>query len=165
MDLLVLVVGQWLHIAMGMVWVGASVALEVVVEPAMASLPLVARQALGRRLAARSVPFYAVVGSGTMLLGILRGTVLGPLRDAAAFGTPYGVTWMVALLLTAGLAALGALLIGPDTERLYASDELWLPDAGPALGAKLRRLRVLGRIQLGGFALVVACMVLMSLGL
>ncbi len=165
MELLALAVAQWLHIAMGMLWVGASVALEVVVGPAMAALPPAGRQTLGGRLAARSVPFFAVVGSGTMLLGIVRGTVLGPLRHVEAFGSPYGITWLVALVLTAGLAALGALLIGPQAGRVYSTDDLWLPDARPALVPALRRLQILGRVQLGGFALVLTCMILMSLGL
>lgn len=165
----VLIAVQWLHIAMAMAWVGAAIALEVVVEPATTSVPLAQQQALGRRLSARSVPFFTVVGTGTLVLGVIRGTVLGPLQSLTAFGTGYGITWIIALVLTASLAALGALAIGPAAERLYASDELWQanPQGRPSSGraAAVRHLRLLGRVQLAGFALVLACMVLMSFDL
>jgi copper resistance protein D len=160
---------QWLHIAMAILWVGAAVALEVVVGPAVLCLPLASQQALGRRLGSRAVPFFTIAGSGTLLFGIVRGTVLGPLHRLDAFASAYGITWMVALTFTAALAAWGALLIGRGAERLYSDDSLWQPASGGqasrALRQSQRRLQTLGRLQLAGFALVLTCMILMTLGL
>jgi hypothetical protein len=76
---------------------------------------------------------------------------------------------MVALTLTAALAAWGALLIGPGAQRLYSDNTLWQlsssGQASPALRQSQRRFQTLGRLQLAGFALVLTCMILMTLGL
>jgi putative copper resistance protein D len=164
-----LVVVQWLHVAFAIAWVGGTLAMAVLVAPAAAGLPLESRRAVGRRLAARAGAFYAVAGTGTLLLGIVRGTLLGSLRSVPSLATPYGLTWLVALVITVGLAMMGALVVGPAFDRMHADDRLWAPladgEAAPALTRAARRLDLLSRAELAGFGLVLGCMVLMSVGM
>lgn len=158
---------QWAHAAFAILWVGGTVMLRFVVGPAIGALPPAQQRALMRSVGGRAEPFFAVAGAGTILLGILRGTVLGPLQSLDALGTAYGVTWLAALAITVALAVVGARLLGSAAERLYRDDALWTPDGrpSPAYPAAARRLDRLGTLELAGFAVVLGCMVLMSVGL
>jgi uncharacterized membrane protein len=165
MAVLVVVV-QWLHVLMGVLWVGGAVFLDLVAFPSGDVLPLPQRRLLGQNLGRHAGHFFALAGTATLLLGIVRGTVVGPIQSPAALGSAYGRTWLVALALTGGLAIWGARVVGPAAEQLYAEAHLWAPDAqgcpSRALTARLRHLAVLTRVQLAGFAAVIACMILMA---
>ncbi len=164
----VTVVVQWAHVALAILWVGIAVTVGVVLTPVSAALSLPEQRAFGLRLGKRVGPLFGIAGGGTMLLGILRGTVFGPLHSLGAFTSMYGLTWIVALLLTVAVAILGGGPLGAGAERLYADDALWqaAPDGGlsSALAAAQQRLHVLARWELGGFAAILALMVLMAAG-
>jgi uncharacterized membrane protein len=157
---------QWLHMVAGMLWVGGAVFFDLIVVPSTTVLMPAQQRALGGYLGARAGRFFAIVGAATLLLGIVRGTVVGPIHSLGALSSPYARTWLVALAVTIGLSIWGALVLGPAAERLYADDDLWAPapagDPAPDLAARIRRLALLGRVQLAGFAVVITCMVLMG---
>lgn len=91
-----------------------------------------------------------------ILLGIVRGTVFGPIDSIdALFGTAYGITWLVALVVSIGLVVNGARNIGPATTALKDA-----PDFAAA-GARLQRF---AQIDLVGFLIVFTCMILMRFG-
>lgn len=160
---------QWGHVLAGMMWAGGATFFHLVVDPATGHLPAPQRQALGQHLGRRAGRFFAVAGSATILLGIVRGTVLGPIQSWSALGSGYGRTWLVALILAAGLAMWGARIVGPAAEHLYGDERLWMPGEDGTLSATLnaqqQHLAVLTRVQLAGFAAIVACMVIMAEGL
>ncbi len=92
-----------------------------------------------------------------LLLGIVRGTVFGPINSLdMLFGTAYGITWLVALLTTLALIYNGARHLGPS----YVG----LKDA-PDFPAAVARLQRLARIDVGLFLVVFTCMILMRFGL
>jgi hypothetical protein len=92
-----------------------------------------------------------------VLLGILRGTVFGPIDSIdALFGTAYGLTWLVALVVSIGLVIHGARSLGPAIEGLGAAADF------PRAAARVRRLAT---ADLAGFAVVFTCMILMRFGL
>jgi putative copper export protein len=98
----------------------------------------------------------AVVSVSVLLLGIIRGTVFGPIQSfEAAFTTAYGITWLVALVVTIGLIVNGARNIGPLFSTLADT-----PDY-PAAAARLVRL---SQIDLVMFGIVFTCMILMRFG-
>src|SRR5262249_16685259 len=103
MRILVVVV-QWLHVVMGILWVGGAVFLGRIVPPSSGVLPLPQRRLLGQSIGTRAGRFFALAGAATLLLGIVRGTVLGPIQSLAALGSAYGRSWLVALALTGVLA-------------------------------------------------------------
>jgi hypothetical protein len=157
---------QGLHVIAAVLWVGGAAFLEIIVVPTTTILPLPQQRLIGRYLGTRAGPFFAMAGAGTLALGVLRGTLLGPIQSLAALGSRYGLTWLVALLLTGALGFWGARMVGPEAERLYADASLWVPDAPDCASAVLeerrRHLAILTRIQLAGFAAVIVCMMLMA---
>lgn len=125
---------QWLHVLGGIFWFGGTLFLNVVVIPAVIRLPLERQRDVGRSLSAQLGRIVAPVAMATILLGILRGTVFGPLKSHDALvGTAYGLTWLVGLI-----AALATMLWGarsstrsclPCTRTTRRG--LWVRRAGP----------------------------------
>ncbi len=157
---------QWLHVASAILWVGGTVFLDLLLPPTTTVLPLAQQRLLGEHLGSRAGAFFAATGTATLCLGVVRGTLAGPIQSFAALRTSYGLTWLAALLLTAGLAFWGARIVGPAATQLYADTALWQPDPlglpGSDLLARQRRLLWRSRVQLAGFAAVLVCMVLMA---
>jgi putative copper export protein len=104
-------------------------------------------------LAARAMPGVSVL---VLVLGILRGTVLGPINSFEDLGTAYGITFLVALIVTLGLFYTGIRYVGPAYKAL--ADE---PDF-EAAGARLRRF---AQFDLVLFFIIFTCMILMRFGL
>ena len=96
------------------------------------------------------------MGVLVVLLGIIRGTALGPIDSVqAAVTTTYGITWLVALAGTLALFFNGARYVGPG----FAA----LADA-PDFRAAGARLQVFTRIDLALFFVIFTCMILMRFG-
>src|SRR5688572_17193869 len=110
---------QWLHVLLGILWFGYALSMYFLVAPALMELPESQGRITNARLGAigaRVFPFVAVL---VVLLGIVRGTVFGPIDSVGALlGTTYGWTWLVALFATLGLLYTGARHIGPLFEGL-----------------------------------------------
>lgn len=163
--MLLTVVVQWCHIVAAILWVGGAAMLDLVVMPLIERAAPETARSLGRSLTKAVTVFFASTGSATILFGILRGTLFGPIKSLPALLTPYGITWCVALLLSGCLALIGALGIGRAAAGLYPVDAPppeHVPAAGEE-GARLRRrLRLFSRVQLVGFGIILVCMVLMG---
>ena len=100
----------------------------------------------------------ATSGTLVVLVGIIRGTVLGPIASFRfLFTSAYGMTWLVALAVSVLLIIWGAgwhdRVIGP----------IWEGD-GLSPGV-VGRLRLGTLFEMTCFGLVLACMVLMGVGL
>jgi uncharacterized membrane protein len=148
---------QWLHVLLGILWFGYALSMYFLVAPALMELPESQGRITNARLGAigaRVFPFVAVL---VVLLGVIRGTLFGPINSLEdLFGTAYGWTWLVALVATLGLLYTGARHIGPIFEGLkdtkdYAADAV--------------RLRRVSQIDLGIFFVVFTCMILMRFGM
>ena len=98
MDWLQLAV-QWLHVFLGVFWFGSTLYVDFVLIPGLQTLtPGKAREA-GAAVGAQGVKVILPVAVLTILLGVIRGTVFGPIKSLEALGTIYGITWLVALEL------------------------------------------------------------------
>ena len=169
MDWVVFVV-QWLHVLSAIMWFGGTLYQNLVALPAILRLPPGERQieAAGN-LVELSGRVVRPAAYATVVLGILRGTVFGQIRSLDALTTAYGVTWLVALIVTisiivyveAFLAPRGAVLIR-DVEGATGG-----PGGGPtpAFSEEVRRVTFLGMLELAGFLVVFTCMILMRFGL
>jgi hypothetical protein len=110
-------------------------------------------------MARRTPTVIEVVGVLTILLGIVRGTLLGPVRTLEfLFGTSYGITWGIALLLGLAILAWSRFVVGPQSDRMQAAVEM-----GDA--ATLRGAMPLLLVELLGFFGIFTCMILMRFGL
>jgi uncharacterized membrane protein len=148
---------QWLHVLLGVLWLGYNLSMTFLIAPPLNSLPDEQLRDIYRRLGQVGARVFPIVGILVVLLGIVRGTFLGPINSISdAVSTSYGITWVVALAATLALFYTGARYVGPG----FAA----LADA-PDFRAAGARLQLFTRIDLGLFFVIFTCMILMRFGL
>jgi hypothetical protein len=143
---------QWLHVLLGILWFGYSLALAVFFIPAISALPIPVQRQIGEGLAKRATPILDVVVPTIIVLGIIRGTLLGPIESVGdVFGTPYGITWLVALVAAVATFLWGRLVIVPTVKGMSAVP--LTPDGGatPELDAAVERAKQVTVVELLGF--------------
>ncbi len=156
---------QWLHILFGTFWFGGALFANFVVVPAMMRLPAEPQQQFLRLFAKQSERMMLIAASGTIALGFLRGTVFGEIKDVAALSTPYGIYWLIGLVVASGTYAYGAWYLSPRANRLSA--EMAVAGVGPGgqlpaeLAAGMSRVKILALLELVGFFVVFTTMILM----
>ena len=153
------VIVQWCHIAAAILWAGGAALSEIVLRPALNRLPRETERSIGQALTPAMTWYFAITGTLTIVFGILRGTLFGPLQSLSAFFTPFGITWCVALLLAAALALIGALGVGRAATLIYRTNRQIRNDSEDRAR---RSLAIYGPLQVVGFLLILLCMVLMS---
>ncbi len=150
------VVVQWLHIFFAVFWFGGALFGTFVLGPHLISMP-------PDRMREFLVPFSKLadriivpVALIAITLGVLRGTVFGPVRSfEALFGTAYGLTWLTALV-----AAVLTFAWGARNTRAALRD---LDAAVDITKATRKALRNVG-IEMLGFAVILSAMMLMRFG-
>jgi uncharacterized membrane protein len=154
-----LMVLQWLHVFCGIFWFGSSLYAYFILFPAVAALSPEKQAELTAPIGERTGKVIGGVASGAIVLGILRGTVFGPVRSLDfLFGSAYGLTWLVSLVLGIGLATFGATVLGPLATGVGSDVSVAVRAAN---SAKLRRL---ASVELLGFLAIFTCMILMRFG-
>jgi uncharacterized membrane protein len=155
------IIMQWLHVILGIMWFGSSLYATFVLFPSLANVPLGEQQKIGGILGQQTSKVIGPVAGGVVLIGFLRGTFFGSLHSLdTVFGTSYGVTWLISLLLGIALILWGALIVGPKAQALGAANTT--PEE---YGTIQQRLIFLARIELAGFLAIFTCMILMRSGL
>ncbi len=148
---------QWLHVLLGILWFGYALSMYFLGTPALMELPEAQGRVTNARLGEIGKKTFPFVGLAVLALGVIRGTVFGPINSVDdLLGTAYGWTWLVALVTTVALFYTGARYIGPTFEGLK--------DA-PDYAGSVARLRRISTIDLGLFFVVFTCMILMRFGL
>ena len=157
---------QWLHVLLGILWFGNALVLDVIVIPAINRLPIVSQREVASYIGSRATPIFHVVVPAIIILGIIRGTVLGPIASFDfLFGSAYGWTWLTALGVTILTYLFGLFVIGP---ALRAMDSAQVGSDGsptPELSAATDRVKRLVGLELIGFLVIFTCMILMRFGL
>jgi uncharacterized membrane protein len=152
------VVVQWAHILAGTLWVGGQAFAALVLWPALLRQPADrARDTLGAfgRIGA---PVMGAAANLVLLLGIVRGTVLGPIRSLDALRSGYGAAFVAALLLTIAVMTYGGQTRAAMATRVFDERGGWRPGAE-------RWLRGRNAASLALLAAVIACMVVMRFGI
>ena len=165
MDVVTIVV-QWVHVLLGIIWFGYSLALAIFVIPALSKLPIPAQRQMGIALGERGTPIIDVLAPTIAVLGFIRGTLLGPIGSVAdVFTTAYGVTWLVALVAITATFLWGRFVIVPTVARLNIAP--LTPDGGPTpeLDGAVARAKQVTVFELLGFLVIFTCMILMRFGL
>jgi uncharacterized membrane protein len=157
---------QWLHVLLGIFWFGTTLTMDFIVIPAVNRLPVVVQREIASHIGSRASPIFRVVVPAIVVLGIIRGTLYGPIDSVdAVFGTTYGLTWLAALALTIGLCVWGLRVLEPAIHAMQVaplhSDGL----ASAEVEAATNRVKRLVGLELVGFLLIFSCMVLMRFGL
>ncbi len=149
---------QWLHILTGITWVGGYIVVDFILMPALLKLPVEQAKKTYDLIGKFAGPVMATSGTLVVLLGIIRGTLLGPITSFSfLFTSAYGITWLIALALSLILAAWGAgwhdRVVGPVWEKDRVKPGV------------VGRLRISAIFEMTCFGIVLACMVLMGIGL
>jgi uncharacterized membrane protein len=158
MSLALTLLVQWLHILSGVIWFGGYVLIDFALWPVLLRRPAAEARAILAALEKYIGPLMAASGSLVVLLGIVRGTVLGPIKSLdALLGTAYGLTWLTALVIALFLTIWGARwhdrVIGP----IWEGDQ-----AQPGVATRLRTATI---IEMTCFGAILVCMVLLGVGL
>jgi len=153
------IVVQWLHVLGGIFWFGSSLYAASIFAPTLMSLP---PQIAGPVFAAsvkRTAVVLETVGGMTILLGVIRGTLFGPVQSFSfLFGTTYGITWAVALLLGLGILGWSHFVVAPAGNQAAA-----MLAVGDIAGMRRGLWRIL--VEMVGFFGIFTCMILMRFGL
>ena len=156
---------QWLHVLLCILWFGNSLALVAITSPAINRLSIPAQREIGGHLGRRGERVIDVVAPAVIVLGVIRGTLLGPIKSTDfLFATSYGITWMVALVAAVLTFLWSKMVIVPAVRSM---DALPLNTDGtptPELEAAPSRAKVLVTLELIGFLVVCTCMILMRFG-
>ena len=161
---------QWLHVLLGVFWFGASLTATVILVPALSRLPLADQQRFGAAYGAVANRVLPPVAYAVVILGIIRGTVLGPLQSVdAVLGTAYGLTWLLALVTATGLQLFAQRVVAPNIRRLGELDPTTAVEEdgrpGPELSEIVARAKRHSVAELAGFVLIFTCMILMRFNL
>lgn len=158
MTLTLTIIVQWLHVITGLVWIGGNVYQDYVIWPTLLTRPAAEARDTYYASAKYAAPLMAGTGLIVILLGIIRGTLLGPIRSwSALFTTPYGITWLVALAVMIFLIAWGGRFRSGIEGNVWNGEEFQ-----PTARQYIRRHSLISNIA---FAVLLACMVLMRFGL
>jgi hypothetical protein len=165
MDWAVVVV-QWLHIVLGIIWFGNALVVALILIPTLNPLPILTQRDIGQRYGDRATRIINVVGPTVIALGIIRGTLLGPIKSVEdVLGMAYGITWLVALITAVGVFLWGRYAIGGALERMNTA--ALNPDgtATAELEQATSRVKLVTVLELIGFFVIFTCMILMRFGL
>lgn len=156
---------QWSHVLLAILWFGNSLSLAAVTIPAISRLPLLHQREIGAELGRQGVRVFDVVAPAVILLGIVRGTFFGPIKSADfLFGSAYGITWLVALVVAILTFLWGRFVIGPTVARMNALPLAADGTATPELEAAISRAKLVAILELIGFLTIFTCMILMRFG-
>ena len=164
MDWLVVVV-QWLHILFGILWFGNALVVAVILIPSLNPLPVTVQREVGSRYGARATRVFDVVVPLVIVLGVVRGTLLGPIKSFDdVLGTAYGVTWLVALVSSILTFLWGKIAIEGAVARMNAAPLNADGTASRLLEDETARVKVIVGLELIGFLVIFTCMILMRFG-
>lgn len=160
---------QWLHVLLGIIWFGTVLYNALILIPSIAPMPLGQQRQIGQAIGGRAFKVIRPVAMAVIALGIIRGTVFGPIKSLEDLATVYGITWLVALLFAIGAYLWAERVIGPSLDRMNAlseADALGV-DGQPtaALGAAIAEVKRKSVLELGFFFVIFTCMILMRFGL
>jgi uncharacterized membrane protein len=160
---------QWLHVFLGIFWFGSVLYADFILIPAIQTLPFARQREAGGAVGTRAVRVIAPVAGLVILLGIIRGTVFGPIKSLADLGTSYGITWLIALVVAIATFYWGLRVIGRAIEKLntIAESDAIQPDGRPTprLVAIIDDIKRKSFLELAGFVVIFTAMILMRFGL
>lgn len=162
------VVVQWLHVLMGITWFGSAITLNFIVIPAMTKLPLDRQREFGRHLGERADFVIKRAAMAVIVLGILRGTVFGPIKSVDVLTSTYGITWIVGLIAATSTFVWGTRFVGAAVFRMNSIDAAHAFNNDgtmtPAFSSAFAVVKRNGLLELVGFVVVFTCMILMRFG-
>ncbi|HEY0613931.1 MAG TPA: hypothetical protein VGC96_04795 [Candidatus Elarobacter sp.] len=146
-----------LHVLASIVWFGGGLTTLLVTSGALGAASPGSRLEVGTRIGERARRVYPIAGAVTIVLGIALPFMLGQF-GLSSLATAYGITAIVALVLSLALFVSGATVIAPAVARMIAATDPAERDAAFA-----RAMAVI-RAEQAVFVVVFLCMIAMRFG-
>lgn len=155
---------HFLHVTSGAAWLGGSLFANLFLVPFALRQPIDRRRDLIESLLLG--PERLMIGAALLVIltGLARGTFFGPVVTLEALSRPYGLVWLLSIVIVAMVFVTGGRLTGPAIHRLAQEDDLWNGQSAMAARrreALSRRLIIGFRVELGGILVVLGLMVLL----
>jgi uncharacterized membrane protein len=162
----VVVGAQWLHVLLGIIWFGNSLVVAAILIPSLNRLPIPMQRQVGASYGERATRVFDVLVPVLIVLGVIRGTFLGPIKDIGdVFGSAYGITWLVALVAAIATFLWGRIAINGAIARMNAAPLNADGTATAQLENETARVKLVVVLELVGFLVIFTCMILMRFGL
>lgn len=160
---------QWLHVLAAITWFGAVLYADFILIPALMTLPVDQQRSAAAAIAVRGDKVIVPAAVATIVLGFLRGTVFGQIRSLdALFGTAYGITWLVALIVAVATFYWSVKVLGGAIAKATAFDpsRATLADGSPnpEFTALVTDVKRKVGIELLLFLVIFTAMILMRFG-
>ncbi len=155
---------HFMHLAGGAAWLGGSLFANLFLVPYTLRQPIDRRRDLTRTLILG--PERIMIGAALLaaVTGLARGTLFGQITTLQALGRPYGLVWLLSIVVTVIVFATGGRLTGPAARRLANDSGIWDEQSAAAVRQRevlSRRLAIGFRIELGGILVVLGLMVVL----
>ena len=144
------------HILLGAIWAGGSIALSLLVLPVLARMPADQAAPLFERLVRPAASLLGAAAGLTYLIGIFRGWLGGGISAWSDLLASYGLTVIAAVLVMGAIESTGGAVRRRFRKRLQAPEDHAAKAPADALRA--------GMIQLVLLAVLIGLMVAMGLG-
>jgi uncharacterized membrane protein len=164
-----LILIQWLHVLLGIFWFGSTLYLDVVVIPAVLTLPLEQQRSVSKPLTIFSIRVLTPAAILVIVLGLIRGIVFGPVRSLDfVLGTAYGITFLLAFLAAVATFVWGRFAVDRAARHLETFPLAEVMESGGTVAlaytVQAKRVKLLALLQLLGFFIIFTCMILMRFG-
>jgi len=138
--------------------------VATILIPSLNPLPIPMQREVGARYGERATRLFDVIVPALVILGVIRGTLLGPIKDVAAvFGTSYGVTWLIAFVAAIVTFLWGRIVINGAIQKMNAAPLNADGTATVQLESDTARVKLVVVLELVGFMVIFSCMILMGL--
>ena len=155
---------HFLHLTSGAAWLGGSLFANLVLVPFALRQPIDRRRQLIHSLLLG--PERLMIGAALLVVvtGLARGILFGPIVTLEALSRPYGLVWMLSIIIVAMVFVTGGRVTGAAIHRLTQEGDLWTGQSATATrrrDALSRRLVIGFRVELGGILVVLGLMVVL----
>lgn len=155
----------FLHILLGIIWVGGVMFVGWGVFPAAKAIPFRQQRLFFTTLMKWSHWIFTGVGIGVIATGILLGVIFGPIQNThVLFHTTYGVHWLAALIIASFVLLWGIVVGYRQAMRVFANESLWdKAEHGNTkpLSKSFFLIAVIEAVEVIGFIVIVYLMVTM----
>lgn len=153
---------QFIHVAAGAAWFGASIFANAAVLPYIGRQPPARQRELIGALILGPERILIAAALGAAVTGLIRGLVFGRIQSLDMLGTPYGIVWLGAIVIAVAVFATGGRLTSPAARAIRDDDTIGGQSSDGHAANLLRRVRLGFRLELAGITTILGLMIVLS---
>lgn len=153
------------HIFVAITWFGGTMYRSLILLPSLAALPPAEQRGMLRQVQERHETLLLMAGFLVIILGIMLGTIVGPIQQGSVLLTDYGLTWITCMVLAATLLIWEGFVVSPLLTNAATEPEVAVSVAAEERPPLTSRLQWLAGSELVVFVLILTGMVLLHFDL